>query len=518
MIDTKRYGLWPDNDVTVSGSGNITITAKYGISTSGNVIFSGSGNTIITAGYYGISAGGVVIKDTCKVSVDAGAGDYAVCLWDSGSKLLLNGTGAPISLKSGTGKAAVWNYADSNSPVGGTKLSFYTVTGDPASSEVIYDHMLTIAGNSYSSTELLSDIDKVSSEGWKWNASAQELTLSGYNGSYIRADMALDIVLADGTENAVSVPVDVAEHGISTYGGGCTISGNGSLNIEVLNLDRIGVQVKGGDLTVDMTGDLTVNAGLAGFLAENYLTISGSGNITVTVDGNGIVSDKDVVLSGSRNIIITAGHKGISAGGVEIKDTCKVSVDAGASDSAVHLWRSGSKLLLNGTGSPISLKSGTGKAAVWNYADSNSPVGGTNLSYYDNVTGAPNESKVVYRHGELTLPFTDVKKSDWSFGDIAYVYEKGLMQGTSATTFSPKMTTSRGMIVTILLRLEGEPVVNYAISFDDVADGKWYTEAIRWAQANSIVNGYSAEKFGPNDPITREQMAAIFYRYAEFKG
>ena len=70
---------------------------------------------------------------------------------------------------------------------------------------------------------------------------------------------------------------------------------------------------------------------------------------------------------------------------------------------------------------------------------------------------------MVYRHGELTLPFTDVKKSDWSFGDIAYVYEKGLMQGTSATTFSPKMTTSRGMIVTILLRLEGEPVVNYAI-------------------------------------------------------
>ena len=66
--------------------------------------------------------------------------------------------------------------------------------------------------------------------------------------------------------------------------------------------------------------------------------------------------------------------------------------------------------------------------------------------------------------------------------------------------------------------MEGAPVVNYAMSFTDVAPDQWYTEAIRWAQANGIVNGYSAEKFGTNDPITREQMAAILYRYAGFKG
>ena len=116
------------------------------------------------------------------------------------------------------------------------------------------------------------------------------------------------------------------------------------------------------------------------------------------------------------------------------------------------------------------------------------------------------------------LPFTDVKATNWSYEDIAYVYEKGLMQGTSATTFSPQLSTSRAMIVTILWRLEGSPVVNYAMSFDDVAPDQWYTEAIRWAQANGIVNGYSAEKFGMNDPITREQMATILYRYAGFKG
>ena len=116
------------------------------------------------------------------------------------------------------------------------------------------------------------------------------------------------------------------------------------------------------------------------------------------------------------------------------------------------------------------------------------------------------------------FPFTDVKETDWSYDDIYYVWEKGLMQGTSETTFAPKIDTSRAMIVTILWRLEGEPVVNYAMSFDDVADGQWYTEAIRWAQSTGIVKGYSADEFGPDDPITREQMAAILYRYAQSKG
>ena len=92
------------------------------------------------------------------------------------------------------------------------------------------------------------------------------------------------------------------------------------------------------------------------------------------------------------------------------------------------------------------------------------------------------------------------------------------MLGVSDTKFAPKLSTSRAMIVTVLWRLEGEPCVKYAMSFKDVKDGQWYTEAIRWAQSTGVVKGYSAEKFGPDDPITREQMAAIFCRYAEYKG
>jgi len=113
--------------------------------------------------------------------------------------------------------------------------------------------------------------------------------------------------------------------------------------------------------------------------------------------------------------------------------------------------------------------------------------------------------------------FTDVDQSLWYHEGIDYAIQQGLMNGTSSTTFEPGSTTTRGMIVTILHRLEGAPAAA-APSFQDVADGQWYTDAVAWAAANGIVTGYDANTFGPMDPITREQMAAILYRYAAYKG
>lgn len=111
------------------------------------------------------------------------------------------------------------------------------------------------------------------------------------------------------------------------------------------------------------------------------------------------------------------------------------------------------------------------------------------------------------------LPFTDVRTGDWWYENVLYVYEKGLMTGTSQTTFSPQATTTRGMIVTILHRLAGSPGAG-GMPFTDVSAGQYYAVPIAWAASNGIVNGYDATHFGPNDPITREQMAAILYRYA----
>ena len=115
------------------------------------------------------------------------------------------------------------------------------------------------------------------------------------------------------------------------------------------------------------------------------------------------------------------------------------------------------------------------------------------------------------------LPFTDVDVDDWFYGAVEYVYNNKLMDGTSSTTFSPLMTTTRSMIVTILWRLEGQPQVNYAMTFEDVAGDTWYTEAVRWAASEGIVKGYSDTVFAPDDIVSREQLATILDRYAQYK-
>ena len=116
------------------------------------------------------------------------------------------------------------------------------------------------------------------------------------------------------------------------------------------------------------------------------------------------------------------------------------------------------------------------------------------------------------------LPFKDVTTGHPFYEDIKYVYEKGMMQGVSADLFDSGATTTRGMIVTILYRMENEPAVNGAASFKDVADGMYYSKAVAWAAANGVVTGYSDGTFRPDQVISREQMAAILYRYAKYKG
>ena len=117
-------------------------------------------------------------------------------------------------------------------------------------------------------------------------------------------------------------------------------------------------------------------------------------------------------------------------------------------------------------------------------------------------------------------PFKDVAETDWFYEDVEFVNETGLMIGTNTagTKFSPEDTLTRAMIVTILWRLESEPVVNYLMQFNDVPAEEWYTEAVRWAAAEGIVNGYGDDTFGPMNAVTREQAMAILHRYAAYKG
>lgn len=116
-------------------------------------------------------------------------------------------------------------------------------------------------------------------------------------------------------------------------------------------------------------------------------------------------------------------------------------------------------------------------------------------------------------------PFTDLDVNGWYHDGVHFCIEEDLMKGMSTTEmlFSPGGTTTRAQIVTILWRMENEPIVNYLMQFEDVEAESWYTEAIRWAQSVDVVEGYG-DTFGPNDPITREQMATILWRYCKYKG
>lgn len=118
----------------------------------------------------------------------------------------------------------------------------------------------------------------------------------------------------------------------------------------------------------------------------------------------------------------------------------------------------------------------------------------------------------------VALPFTDVKSDNWFYDAVKYAYAQGLMTGTSATTFAPNGTMNRAMIVTVLYRLEKSPAVTGASKFTDVPAGQWYSDAVAWAAANKIVNGYDETTFAPMNAVTREQMAAILFRYEQVKG
>lgn len=118
---------------------------------------------------------------------------------------------------------------------------------------------------------------------------------------------------------------------------------------------------------------------------------------------------------------------------------------------------------------------------------------------------------------EVKLPFTNVSTSDWFYDDVAFVYKNGLFSGTDSRSFSPNASMTRAMLVTVLYRLEGEPTVTGRSSFTDVRSGAYYEKSVIWAAANGIVTGTDSTSFSPDAKVTREQLAAILYRYAQYR-
>lgn len=245
-----------------------------------------------------------------------------------------------------------------------------------------------------------------------------------------------------------------------------------------------------------------------------------SGKITVKFNG----VNKDVAKDATEAFTYTrpsSGGSGSSGGSISTPTTYAVNVNAATNGAVAADKKTASKgTTVTVTASPskgyvvdaVKVVDKDGKDVVVTEKDGKYVF--TMPASAVTVTG----SFKAETPAPVALPFTDVKSGNWFYDAVKYAYEQGLMTGTSATTFAPNGTMNRAMIVTVLYRLEKSPAVTGASKFTDVPAGQWYSDAVAWAAANKIVNGYDETTFGPMNAVTREQMAAILFRYEQVKG
>lgn len=249
-------------------------------------------------------------------------------------------------------------------------------------------------------------------------------------------------------------------------------------------------------------------------------TVSGNKNFTVTGESVTLTAASGYNLTKNKNVYtVSRQHSGSSSSGTTT--SYNVNVNAATNGAVAADKKTASKgTTVTVTASPskgyvvdavkVVDKDGkdvavTGKDGKYVFTMPASAV--TVTGSFKAETPAP-----------VALPFTDVKSGNWFYDAVKYAYAQGLMTGTSATTFAPNGTMNRAMIVTVLYRLEKSPAVTGASKFTDVPAGQWYSDAVAWAAANKIVNGYDETTFGPMNAVTREQMAAILFRYEQVKG
>ena len=320
------------------------------------------------------------------------------------------------------------------------------------------------------------------------------------------------------------------------------------------------------DFSMTISGG-TVNAYSAsgdGFDSNGDLTISG-GSVTVwtanTADNQPLDADGTLTVSGSADMGVKTtatqpyvafggsggmGGRGTSlitkGGSFAVKDSSGNTVYSGtAVCNASYLFFSSSKLTSGGS---YSLYSGSSSAATATAQTGTSSSGamnggqrpggqqpGTGSTQQPTAPGNTGTQPPALTDGSngsqqpsgTTPPqqsgsFNDVSSGDWFYEAIRYVTQNGLMNGTGSGAFSPNATITRGMLVTILYRLDGEPTVSGTCPFTDIPSGSYCEKAATWAAANGIISGYGDGRFGPSDAVTREQLAAILYRYAQYKG
>lgn len=270
--------------------------------------------------------------------------------------------------------------------------------------------------------------------------------------------------------------------------------------------------------------------------ADSFVIVTSDSGATVgalTHDGNVwsfTITAEDGVTSRTYTVTVSfteapksndAGVRSITVAGVKAKTSvnneCTVTVPYGTNVTA-------SSFVIITNHARATVGALTHIKNVW-YFTVTAEDGVTTASYTVTVTTAalPTPIKPAVDNtkpasdSKPKLPFTDVSTSDWFYSDVMFVYENGLFSGTDSRSFSPNASMTRAMLVTVLYRLEGEPAGTGSSSFSDVSSGSYYEKAVAWAAANGIVTGTGSTSFSPDAKVTREQLAAILYRYAQYK-
>lgn len=299
------------------------------------------------------------------------------------------------------------------------------------------------------------------------------------------------------------------------------VSGNcsdGSITIKACyeGLEAATLNILSGNISI-LSEDDCLNAANSDLTGYSFsMTISGGAITAYSSTGDGFDSNGDLTITGGTVVVWTAntaddqpldadGTLTVSGGTVlAAGGSAGMGVPISAAQPYVTFGSTGAMGggQMGGSGAPSTLPGGT---------NGQQPPAQPDGSDSSNGSSAP---QPVQSSG-----FTDVAASDWFYSAVLrYAYENGLMTGTGSGAFSPNATITRGMLVTILYRLKDEPAVTAANPFTDVSSGSYCEKAAAWAAANGIVGGYGDGRFGPNDALTREQLAAILYRYAQYKG
>ncbi len=321
------------------------------------------------------------------------------------------------------------------------------------------------------------------------------------------------------TESTVSVPINGSDAGISA-----TVSGT---SVVISKIDATKVNTEGTkDLNIDVSD-------VKGAIDSVKLPISAIKDFKKAGVENIFVTFPDVTLEFDAKALEAVEGAGGTRATISAKEL-KTSSLASAQQKAIKDLANAKVYKFQVTGSRTVSDFNDGKVAItvpYELAE-----GCNNIkAHFVAKDGTLEEIEATHSNGFAVLypehfseyvissvkeeeakdenPFTDIKEADWFYESVISAYESGLMKGMTETEFAPTLSVTRAMFVTVLHRLAGEPVVNYALSFDDVNEGEWYTEAIRWAASEKIVLGITDTEFGLNNEITREQMVTILYRY-----